>query len=396
MPHVCRACATRGQGSRNAALPASDALPPFPRLQSNRTLQSGRALTYALQAPSVPDGAQPPLPSAIPPRPPADVVSPRPPEHSSQIPRGALPSATVATYSTPTQYPLVIHATAVPVVSLADLARAPAYDSSGGVTGHSPRGEVQAHSPRQCSIHSSKTEGKLPTSGLAAFADAKWREEGNKAMIRVMEHLARGDGERARRDFDKSVIYYQNCRAMDMNGELGRMDGRIKEMESRPAPAQLAWGDASGRHSPSYREEVLYTPRSVVVQRDAAEAAMHSPRDRRPPSEAAYPQSSNLSISDMDQNSPRMRPINDNHYTFYSRLDRPSAPAHANDHRGGEGDHPSSSQFSYSRPPGQQPHTPRMYYASSGMPVHDWQVYGASRIISGSPHTQLQGSSPYW
>jgi hypothetical protein len=43
----------------------------------------------------------------------------------------------------------------------------------------------------------------VPNSRLAEFAEAKWREEGNKAIVRVMEHVTRGDPDRARRDFDK-------------------------------------------------------------------------------------------------------------------------------------------------------------------------------------------------
>lgn len=57
------------------------------------------------------------------------------------------------------------------------------------------------HSPR--SIHYAMTRDGVPNSGLAAFAEAKWREEGNKAIIRVIEHVTQGDPERARRDFDK-------------------------------------------------------------------------------------------------------------------------------------------------------------------------------------------------
>ena len=57
------------------------------------------------------------------------------------------------------------------------------------------------HSPRTTQY--ALARDGVPNSRLAEFAEAKWREEGNKAIVRVMEHITRGDPERARRDFDK-------------------------------------------------------------------------------------------------------------------------------------------------------------------------------------------------
>ena len=78
---------------------------------------------------------------------------------------------------------------------------------SGTSTGRNSPYELYASRMDSPRFQSTRNEVVSHTGGMAAFAEAKWRDEGNKAMMRVMEHLNRSDAERARKDFDKVAVF---------------------------------------------------------------------------------------------------------------------------------------------------------------------------------------------
>jgi hypothetical protein len=173
----------------------------------------------------------------------------------------------------------------------------------------------------------------------------------------------------------QAVIYFQNCRARDMNGELGRLDDRVKELERRGNSGSVS-AAVSGYYSPRRREEtIVYTPRGVnrVEPPSIYQSPRHSPRGVR---------SEYGTYSSQDNQARDAYHGVRSAYEIYSNQDNQARDAYHAPHQ-------------IQTPRTYQITTPRVVYRTSSPVQQQQMVHGASHVVHPVPTTRNVQQFPY-